>query len=71
MTKLTQFKRISLAPAFVAALYLNAPLRAGEQVPFKGAFNPIITIKGEFETAIQVLPPFPSFPPGPSKTSKQ
>jgi len=24
-----------------------------------------LAVKGEFETAIQILPPFPSFPPGP------
>jgi hypothetical protein len=41
MTKFSMFKRIGLTLG-CAALYLNAPLRAGEQVPAKGTFNPIV-----------------------------
>jgi hypothetical protein len=41
MTNISLFKNISLALG-CAALCLNAPLRAGEQVPFKGTFDPII-----------------------------
>lgn len=41
MTKLTSFKNIGLALCCVA-LFLNIPLRADEQVPFKGNFNPVI-----------------------------
>ena len=40
MTLFGSFKKISFALGCVA-LCLNAPLRAGEQVPFKGTFNPI------------------------------
>ncbi len=38
MTKVSLFKNISLALAWIA-LCINAPLRAGEQVPFKGHFD--------------------------------
>ena len=41
MTKLSRFNSIRLALG-CAALCFNAPLRAGEQVPFKGTFNPIV-----------------------------
>src|SRR5262245_46703431 len=41
MTKFSSFKTISLALS-CATLCLNAPLRAGDQVPFKGNFNPVI-----------------------------
>ena len=41
MTKFSLFKSMSLALG-CAALCLNAPLRAGEQVPFKGSFNFVV-----------------------------
>ena len=41
MTKLNVSKTLGLALGCVA-LGLGAPLRAGEQVPFKGNFNPLI-----------------------------
>ena len=41
MTRFSSFKSVSLALGY-AALWLNAPLHAGEQVPFKGTFDPIV-----------------------------
>jgi hypothetical protein len=40
MTKLGSFKSLSLI--FAAAFCLHAPTRAGEEVPFKGTFDPIV-----------------------------
>jgi hypothetical protein len=41
MTKSSSFKNLTLALGF-AAFCSNAPLRAGDQVPFKGTFDPIV-----------------------------
>src|SRR5262245_62311947 len=41
MTRFNITQRFGLALA-CAALCLNAPMRAGEQVPFKGTFDPVV-----------------------------
>ena len=41
MTNLSAFRNFSLGLGF-AAFCFNAPLRAGDQVPFKGTFDPTV-----------------------------
>jgi len=59
------------APLCVATLVLfSHNLSAGDSDARRGPKSDpcgghALVVKGEFETAIQILPPFPSFPPGP------
>jgi hypothetical protein len=56
MTKFSSFKSISLVLGCATVLLTSNSVTAAERC---------FTLKGEFDTAIQVLPPLPSFPPEP------
>jgi hypothetical protein len=56
MRKFSSFKSISVALGCAALLLTTNSITAAERC---------LTLKGDFDTTIQVLPPLPSFPPGP------
>ena len=55
MIKLTSFKSLGLVVACATLLASNSIVAAHRS----------LTLKGDFNTSIQLLPPFPSFPPEP------
>jgi len=71
MTLKTFISQTTCAALCVATVVLLPTYVSGDQPNARGGpkSDPLekhaLAIKGEFETAILVLPPFPSFPPGP------